>query len=472
MYTAIGRVLQSGRRRAPDEQVVSGWAPVGSQIVERPDLDPSRHLDDLAGFLSGAPSPFHAVALAASRLEAKGFLRVDESTPWPEDPGRYVVIRGGSLVAWSTERTISPRNGFRIIGTHTDSPNLRVRPRPDMRSAGMAQLGVEIYGGALLNSWLDRDLGLSGRVALMGASDSPKDVLVAFDEPLLRVPQLAIHLDRSISSDGLRLDPQRHLQPVWSSNPGTVPEFRLWLADRIGVNPDQIAAWDLMTHDLTPPSRLGADRSLFAASRIDNLLSCHAALIALITSVDHSDGAVPVVCMFDHEEVGSQSASGAAGQFLPAILERICISSGLTRDEWFAACAASRCISADGAHATHPNWPERHEPAHQVFLDQGPVVKWNADARYATDSPSASRVLSLAQDLDIPMQAFVSRNDMPCGSTIGPVTAARLGIPTVDIGVAQLSMHSARELTGVIDPARFSTLLQAFLSESLALNLW
>lgn len=434
--------------------------------MERPDLDPSRHLDDLSGFITGSPSPFHAVDLAARRLEAVGFARVDEAEPWPTEPGRYLLIRGGSLVAWSTEGTRSARNGFRIVGTHTDSPNLRLRPRPDTRSAGVAQLGVEIYGGALLNSWLDRDLGISGRVAVNRRQGTPEDVLVAIDEPLLRVPQLAIHLDRSITSDGLRLDPQRHLQPVWSANTETVPGFKAWIADRIGVHPDQIAAWDLMAHDLTRPCRIGVDRSMFAAPRIDNLLSCHAALVALITSVEQSEGTVPVICMFDHEEVGSQSASGAAGQLLPTILERISIASGLTRDEWFAVCAASLCISADGAHATHPNWPERHEPSHQVFLDQGPVVKWNADARYATDAPGASRVLSIAGDLDLPMQTFISRNDMPCGSTIGPVTAARLGIATVDVGVAQLSMHSARELTGVIDPARFSTLLQAFLSGS------
>ena len=433
--------------------------------MDRPDLDPARHLDDLAAFISGAPSPFDAAAVAAERLEAVGFRRVDETEPWPDSPGRYVLRRGGSLLAWSTEAHRSPRNGFRIVGTHTDSPNLRLRPRPDMTSIGMAQLGVEIYGGSLLNSWLDRDLGLSGRVAVLG-DDGSSDVLVKFDEPLLRIPQLAIHLDRSISTDGLRRDPQHHLQPVWGVRAESVPGFRTWLADRLDVEPDHLLAWDLMTHDLTPPRRLGVDGSMFAASRIDNLLSCHAALAALLMSVDCDGGSIPVVCMFDHEEVGSQSASGAAGQLLPTILERISLASGLSRDEWFAACAASLCISADGAHATHPNWPERHEPNHQVFLDQGPVLKWNADARYATDAPGASRVLMLARNLDIPVQTFVSRNDVPCGSTIGPVTAARLGIATVDVGVAQLSMHSAREVTGVVDPARFATLLQAFLSES------
>jgi aspartyl aminopeptidase len=264
-------------------------------------------------------------------------------------------------------------------------------------------------------------------------------------------------------TEGLRLDPQRHLQPVWSSAPQSAPEFRTWLSERIQVPVGEILSWDLMTHDLTPPAILGVDESLFASARLDNLLSCHAGVIALLNSSLESPF-VPILCLFDHEEVGSQSASGAAGQLLPTVLERIALSGDCTRDQWFAALASSVCISADGAHATHPNWPERHEPDHPVLIDGGPVLKWNADARYGTDSPGAAYLLSLARETDIPTQTFVSRNDMPCGSTIGPVTAARLGITTVDVGVAQLSMHSARELTGVLDPARFATLLESFLS--------
>ncbi len=431
--------------------------------MERPDANPRRHLIDLAEFVSASPSPFHAVSEASRRLSEAGFAPVNEAEPWPSTPGSYYLQRGGALVAWSTAGAHRPSAGFRLIGAHTDSPNLRLRPRPDHQSAGMAQLGVEIYGGALLNSWLDRDLGLSGRISVRSKSNDTSTVLFRCDEPLLRVPQLAIHLDRSIMTEGLRLDPQRHLQPVWSSAPQSAPQFRTWLSERIQVPVGEILSWDLMTHDLTPPAILGVDESLFASARLDNLLSCHAGVIALLNSSLESPF-VPVLCLFDHEEVGSQSASGAVGQLLPTVLERIALSGDCTRDQWFAALASSVCISADGAHATHPNWPERHEPDHPVLIDGGPALKWNADARYGTDSPGAAYLLSLAKETSIPTQTFVSRNDIPCGSTIGPVTAARLGITTVDVGVAQLSMHSARELTGVLDPARFATLLESFLS--------
>ena len=431
--------------------------------MDRHALTPNSHLDDLAAYITASPSPFHAVAETSNRLVAEGFTLVDEAAPWPTQPGRYVLRRGGALIAWSTSGEADTRCGFRIIGAHTDSPNLRLRPRPDHQSAGMAQLGVEIYGGVLLNSWLDRDLGLSGRVGVRAADGSTHDVLFRCDDPLLRVPQLAIHLDRSINSEGLRLDPQRHLQPVWSSSPHTVPTFRTWLSEQLELSPDSLLTWDLMAHDLTPPTRLGVDQSLFASARLDNLLSCHAGLVALLDSSPDAS-TVPVLCLFDHEEVGSQTATGAASQLLPTVLERISLASGCSRDEWFASLASSICISADGAHATHPNWPERHEPNHHVLLDGGPVLKWNADARYGTDAPGAAHILALAEQSQIPTQTFVSRNDIPCGSTIGPVTAARLGITTVDVGVAQLSMHSAREVTGVVDPHRFALLLASFLS--------
>lgn len=431
--------------------------------MEHHDLSSSTHLEDLAAFISASPSPFHAVAETSKRLQEAGFTPIDEGAPWPTEDGRYVLQRGGALIAWSTAGAADPRSGFRIIGAHTDSPNLRLRPRPDHQSAGMAQLGVEIYGGVLLNSWLDRDLGISGRVGIRSSDGSTHDVLFRFDDPLLRVPQLAIHLDRSVNSEGLRLDPQRHLQPVWSSSPQTVPTFRTWLSEQLKISSDSLLSWDLMTHDLTPPARLGVDQSLFASARLDNLLSCHAGLVALLDSSQDAS-TVAVLCLFDHEEVGSQSSTGAASQLLPTVLERISLAAGCSRDEWFASLASSMCISADGAHATHPNWPERHEPDHPVLLDGGPVLKWNADARYGTDAPGAASILALAESAEIPMQSFVSRNDMPCGSTIGPVTAARLGITTVDVGVAQLSMHSARELTGGIDPFRFARLLRSFLS--------
>jgi aspartyl aminopeptidase len=423
---------------------------------------------DLGRFVSASPSPFHAVAEVVRRLDGSGFHVVDETDPWPVAPGRYAMVRGGSVVAWASDGGRSPSAGFRIVGAHTDSPNLRIRPRPDSGAVGFRQLGVETYGGVLLNSWLDRDLGLSGRVAVRGPDGTPELRLFRVDEPLLRVPQLAIHLDRGVNADGLKLDPQAHIVPIWGTGTAAEGDFRGFVADRAGVDADAVLGWDAMAHDLTPPALLGADRSLLAAPRIDNQLSCHAATAALVAlSTDDGSpgpgGPVPVVCLFDHEEVGSESASGAASSLLPTVLERIAGAAGLDRDGWFAALAASACLSADGAHATHPNYVGRHEPGHLVEVNAGPVLKHNANVRYATDATGEALVATAAAAAGVRLQHFVTRGDMPCGSTIGPVTAARLGITTVDVGVAQLSMHSARELCGADDPAAFVALLSEFL---------
>jgi aspartyl aminopeptidase len=426
------------------------------------------HAADLCRFVEAAPSPFHAAEEVARRLVAAGFEVVDESAPWRAGAGGRVLVRGGSVLAWWTDEHRSPAEGFRIVGAHTDSPNLRVKPHPDTGTAGWRQVGVEVYGGALRNSWLDRDLGLSGRVAVRGASGVELR-LVRDDRPLMRVPQLAIHLDRAVN-DGLALNPQQHMAPVWGTGPVDEGGFARHLAGLAGVDVADVLAWDAMAHDLTPPGLLGVDRTLLASARLDNLLSCHAAVTALSRLVDVAPAGpspVPVLCLFDHEEIGSESATGAAGTVLPTVLERIAIGDDLDRDSWFAALARSACLSADGAHATHPNYPERHEPSHHVLVNHGPVVKANANVRYATDAAGTAAVRALASEHGIPLQDFVVRSDMACGSTIGPVTSARLGITTVDVGVGQLSMHSARELCGADDPEWFARLLTAFLASGL-----
>jgi aspartyl aminopeptidase len=420
-------------------------------------------IKDLSEFIVASPSPFHVVESVRLRLEADGFEAVDESEPWPSEPGRHFVIRNGSIVAWDTSVDARPSRGFRIVGAHSDSPNLRIRPRPDRSASGFRQLGVEVYGGVLLNSWLDRDLGLSGRVVVESSSGSHESVLVHIDEPIARIPQLAIHLDRSINTDGLRLDPQQHIVPIWGTGFSQDGDLLRCVADREGLNPGSILAMELMLHDLTPPSLAGADKTLFAAPRIDNQLSCHAGVRAFLEAGRTGLGPlVPVLAIFDHEEVGSETESGAAGPLLATVLERVAIAAGLSRDEWFAALANSMCLSADGAHATHPNYVQRHEPDHQIKVNAGPVLKFNANRRYATDANGAAEVEVMARSLSIPLQHFVTRGDLPCGSTIGPVTAARLGVRTIDIGVAQLSMHSARETCGSIDPPMFSRLLEGF----------
>lgn len=418
--------------------------------------------DALCRFIDDSPSPYHAVATSAALLDEAGFVEVHLDRPLPSGAGARYVRRGGSLIAWRQHE--GSVRGFRIVGAHTDSPNLRIKPRPDRVSAHVRQLGVEVYGGVLLNSWLDRDLGLSGRVSVRGAG-GPEVRLLRIDEPLLRVPQLAIHLDRDIVSDGLKLNAQQHLPPIWDldTDRGAGTAFTDLVAEHLDVSPDDILAWDVMAHDLTPSRRTGIDGVFVSAPRLDNLCSSFAGLRGLLATPEDSPS-VPVVCLYDHEEVGSTSATGADSALLASVLERIALAGDADRDGFHAALAGSFCVSADMAHATHPNYADRHEPDHHVTMNEGPVVKVNANQRYASDAESVGWLLQACDDAGVPTQRFVTRTDLPCGSTIGPVTAARLGIPTVDVGVAQLAMHSARELCGADDPAWYEATMAAALA--------
>ncbi len=429
-----------------------------------PGLDAARAM---MAFIDASPSPFHACATAAGRLEAAGFRALDEVDAWPSAPGAFFVRRGGSLVAWRVGEQHRATSGFRIVGAHTDSPNLRVKPRPDSGRVGYRQLAVEVYGGALLNSWLDRDLGLSGRVTVRGPA-GPETHLLLVDRPLLRVPQLAIHLDREISTSGLHLNPQQHLSPVWGLGDPTDGGFARFVADELGVAAQDIVAWDLMTHDLSPSTLLGAADELVSAPRLDNLCSSWAGLEALLAAT-HDDTAptqIPLLVLFDHEEVGSLSAQGADSPLLPALTERIVLGLGGGREEVLRSLAASICCSADNAHATHPNYADRHEPNHLIALNAGPVLKVNSNQRYATDATSAAAFVAACAEAGVPFQRYAHRSDLPCGSTIGPITATRLGIPTFDVGAPQLAMHSARELCGSADPAHYAAALAAFLAPS------
>jgi len=427
--------------------------------------DPHDIAREMLAFIDAAPSPFHACQQAADRLQAVGFTEVREADAWPQGPGGHFVRRGGSLVAWSVDPHHRPHDGFRIVGAHTDSPNLRIRPRPDAGRAGFRQLAVEVYGGALLNSWLDRDLGISGRVVVRGAA-GPEERLLLVPRPLLRVPQLAIHLDRDINKDGLQLNPQQHLTPVWGLGPSSPGGLASFLGRELDCAPSTILAWDLMAHDLSPSTLLGTDDELVSAPRLDNLCSSWAAVAALcrLAAEDRELTHLPVLVLFDHEEVGSTSERGADSPLLPALLERIVVGLGGGREDLLRALAASVCCSADNAHATHPNYVERHEPNHHIELNGGPVLKVNANARYATDAASAATFVLACEQADVPLQRYSHRGDLPCGSTIGPITAARLGVPTVDVGAPQLAMHSARELGGSEDPAHYTAALEAFLA--------
>jgi aspartyl aminopeptidase len=412
----------------------------------------------LLGYLGASPSPYHAAANAARRLEAAGFTRLELDQPWPDVTGGRYVLRGGALVAWRAAPGSPAHTPLRVVGAHTDSPNLRVKPRPDTGALGWRQLAVEVYGGALLNSWLDRDLGLSGRVVLHDGSVR----LVLVDRPLARVPQLAIHLDREVTDKGLVLDKQQHLTPVWGLGTARDGELAELVAGELGVPSGEIVTWDLMFHDLTPPRLLGAAEELMASGRIDNLFSCWAATEALTMTAPADT--LPLVCLFDHEEVGSESTTGAAGPLLEVVVERLVLGLGGDRDALLRRLAASACVSSDMAHAVHPSYPERHEPAHRPLPNGGPVLKVNANQRYATDAETAALFARACEAAAVPLQVFVSRNNLPCGSTIGPITATRLGIRTVDVGCAQLSMHSARELCGAHDAAHLVDALSKFLA--------
>lgn len=427
------------------------------------------HTDDLMTFLAASPTPYHAVANAAERLEKAGFRQVSETDAWDAETagasasgsgGKY-VLRGGAIIAWYVPESAAPHTPYRIVGAHTDSPNLRVKPLPDTGAHGWRQVAVEIYGGPLMNSWLDRDLGLAGRLTLRDGSTR----LVNVDRPLLRVPQLAIHLDRAVSAEGLKLDKQRHMQPIWGlGNDVRDGDLIAFLEEESGLGAGQVTGWDLMTHSVEAPAYLGRDKELVAGPRMDNLLSVHAGVAALTAVAGGSElPYILVLAAFDHEENGSQSDTGADGPLLGGILERSVFARGGSYEDRARAFAGTVCLSSDTGHAVHPNYAERHDPTHHPRVNGGPILKVNVNNRYATDGSGRAVWAAACEKAGVPFQSFVSNNSMPCGTTIGPITAARHGIKTVDIGVAILSMHSVRELCGADDPHLLANALVAFL---------
>lgn len=403
-------------------------------------------------FIDASPSPYHACLSAAALLERAGFQRLAEVDAWSGAPGAFYVVRGGSLVAWSVQEHHRPWSGFRMLGAHTDSPNLRVKPSPDRRRSGCAQLGVEVYGGVLLNSWLDRDLGLSGR-AQVRTEGGNEERLFLVQRPLLKVPQLAIHLHREIVTDGLQLNKQLHMSPIWAELEGSERGFVAWLAGELGVAEEDVLAWDAMVHDTNPSCFFGQENEFVSAPRLDNLASSYCALAALAEATERGAALeyIPVVSLFDHEEVGSGSAAGAESPMLRDLLERSVLARGGTREEYHRAIADSFCVSIDMAHATHPNYADKHDPDHSLFMNAGPVIKLNANMRYASESESVARFQLACERAGVPFQKWVMRSDLACGSTIGPITAQNLGVLTVDVGGPMLGMHSARETCGARD---------------------
>lgn len=438
------------------------------------------HLEDANDFMAyvaSAPTPRHAVAESVRRLTAVGFSDVAASTLQSPDSATLATsgytTRAGSLIAWRRSETAGPT---RVITAHTDSPNLRIKPHPDTSSAQLHQLGVESYGGLLLNSWLDRDLGLAGHVVIRSADgDAIETRLINVDRAVLRIPQLAIHLDREISQKGLLLNKQQHMKPIWgaiasgdssddddgdASDTGdggdaVTPTLSRLLGAELDIDAERILAWELMMHDVAPPSLWGWHDEFIASPRIDNQLSCWAATEALAQAGGKTG--LSIIALFDHEEVGSTSATGADSTLLSGVLDALLAGAGTAS----AADDGSLCVSADCAHATHPNYADRHDPDHQIHLNRGPVIKVNANERYATTALGHALFADACAQADVPHQVFVNRSDLACGSTVGPLTAARTGLETVDVGAPQLAMHSARETTGAHDPGMLRRALGA-----------
>lgn len=383
-------------------------------------------------------------------------MRQDETQAWDANPGGHFLVRDGALVAWRVPEGAGGTTPFRVVGSHTDSPSFKVKPRPDLGVAGWQQVGVEVYGGPLLNSWLDRELGLAGRLVFIDGTDT----LVRTDA-IMRIPQLAIHLDRMVNEEGVKLDKQQHTAPVFSVGR---PDLHVLdhLVAPLDRSASEVVGVDVVAFDAQAPAVFGPASEFFASGRLDNLGSVHASVVALRNTP--ASERIAVIAAFDHEEIGSASRSGAAGPILADVLERISVSLGASVDERHRAFAASYCLSADAGHAVHPNYLGRHDPANRPVLNGGPLLKINANQRYATDARGSALWRRACARVGVPTQEFVSNNALPCGSTIGPLTATRIGLTTIDVGIPLLSMHSAREMAGVEDPYALSSAMGAFLS--------
>ena len=416
------------------------------------------HASDLADFVAASPSSYHAAEEVARRLQEAGFARLDETDAWPTQAGgRFVVVRDGAAIGWVVPSDATAITPVHVLGAHTDSPGLKLKPKPTTGSHGWLQAAVEVYGGPLLNSWLDRELRLAGRLALADGR-----VVLAATGPLLRLPQLAIHLDRS-ANEGFALDKQTGTQPVWGLGDAASADILGELAAAGGVDASEIRGYDAVVADAARGAVFGKDDAFFASGRLDDLASVHAGVVALIeASESPTSGVIPVLAAFDHEELGSASRSGAAGPFLEDVLVRLYASFGADAIHQRRALAASWHLSSDVGHSVHPNFAHKHDPVVQPLLGSGPILKINANQRYATDAVGAAAWAGWCESAGVGYQEFVSNNAVPCGSTIGPITATRLGIRTVDIGIPILSMHSARELAGVSDLHDLSRVARAF----------
>lgn len=426
-----------------------------------------QNAQNLLDFIDSSPSPWHACETLENALSARGFERIDETARWTLKPGgQYYVIRGGSsLIAFIVGSQALTESGFRIVGAHTDSPGLRLKPHSAHAAAPMTRLGVEVYGGPILASFTDRDLSLAGRLCIKSGTQVGSR-LIRFDQPLVRLPNLAIHMNRSVNEDGLKLNKQSEL-PLLLGNwvESLPPENQLTdlLAKQSGVDAAEILSFDLNVYDTQKGSFWGAEQEFIANSQLDNLASCHAGLTGLLQI--EAPKATCIAGFFDHEEIGSETAQGAGGSFLTDLTERIAHVLCLDSQGYKQALAQSFFISTDMAHAYQPNFPSSYEPQHLIKVNAGPVIKTNASQRYATNSFSEAQFMRLCESAEVPFQRYAHRTDLGCGSTIGPMLSARLGVQCVDVGNPMWAMHSLRESAGVYDGFYLQKVLAVFFNE-------
>lgn len=421
----------------------------------------------LLDFIDTSPSPWHAVASTKALLDANGFKPLIENQPWQfRKNGRYYVVRdGASIIAFVMGDKPLIDTGFRIVGAHTDSPSLRLKPNAAFANQGIAQLGVEVYGGPILATFTDRDLSLAGRV-MVREGDGHVAHNIQFTTSIVRLPNLAIHMNREVNDKGLVLNKQTGLPLIFgfaSDTSEAQTHLTQALASQLTVRPEDILTWDLTVYDTQKGSLWGLNDEFIANSQLDNLASCHAAISALLAN--RKPDSTLICALFDHEEVGSESASGASGSFMTDVIARICASSQVHEEDKLRALANSFFISADMAHAYHPNHASSYEPCHHALVNHGPVIKTNANQRYSTNADTAARFIKLCEKAGVPYQQYAHRTDLGCGSTIGPILAAQLGIASVDVGNPMWAMHSIRESAGVLDHGyMIAVLTQHFLS--------
>lgn len=425
----------------------------------------SSNISDLLNFLDSSPTAWHAVENCTTLLLKSGFKELKEEEIWNLEPkGRYFVIRNGSSLSAFIVPVQHPSTAH-IIASHTDSPSLKLKPNCEFYIENMLMLGCEVYGAPLLSSWLNRDLGIAGRVVYLDQQNTLCERLVRLEDCPVVIPQLAIHLDRTVNESGLVLNKQEHLAALASveTNQKFNASFlKCHLKKQFSFK--ELLSFDLFLYPLEKACLIGEDRHLISSYRIDSLESVYAALEALLQTKKSGSNLLKMIVLWDNEEIGSNTAQGAGSPFLPHMMERIALSLKMSREDYFRLNSRSLCISVDLAHALHPNYPEKHEPLHRPLLNHGIVIKTNAQQRYASDARSFAAIAALCLKHHIPYQKYVVRSDIPCGTTVGPINANLTGISTVDIGCAQLSMHSCREIMGASDHLSMIHLLTEFLN--------